>query len=65
MSSHHYEVDSDDGRTVVFTCPVEGCGRRIVLARGARRPTVIDAGDFFAMHDGAVGPLSLGLRLEG
>jgi hypothetical protein len=58
---HSYEVDDDDGRRIVFVCPVEGCGRRVVLVRGGRRYIVIDRGDFFAAHSGSVGPLSISI----
>lgn len=61
MSLHQYEVADDDGRTVVFVCPVAGCGRRVVLDRRHDRFTVIDRGDFFAQHAGAVGPIRIGL----
>ena len=60
---HQYVVQSDDGHRIVFVCPVEGCGRRVVFERGARRYVVIDVGDFFARHSGTVGPLSISLSL--
>ncbi len=60
MDDHHvFEVDDDDGRRIVFVCPVEGCGRRIIVVRGEGRYLVVDQGDFFARHTGTVGPISL------
>lgn len=58
---HTFEVDDDDGRRIVFVCPVPGCGRRVVLVRGEGRYVVIDRGDFFAQHTGSVGPISLSM----
>ncbi len=61
MPPHEYEVTDDDGRVVVFVCPVAGCGRRVLLDRRGDRYTVIDRGDFFAQHVGGVGPIRIGL----
>jgi hypothetical protein len=61
VREHIYEVDDDDGGRIVFVCPVPGCGRRVVLQRGSKQYVVIDRGDFFAAHSGAVGPLSFTL----
>lgn len=61
IEPHLYEVDDDDGRRVVFVCSVIGCGRKVILVRGARRYVVIDAGDFFAEHRGSVGPITVTL----
>jgi len=63
MAIHQYDIDTDDGTDIVFRCPEPGCGRRIVLTRGRSRAIVIDRGDFFAEHTGAVGPI--GLRVAG
>ena len=44
----------------VYVCPVEGCGRRLVVNWLRPALTVIDQGDFFARHVG----LSDGLHLD-
>ncbi len=65
MSGQHiFEVDDDDGKRIVFVCPEPGCGRRLVLVRGAKRYIVIDQGDFFAAHTGAVGPVSFSVSAK-
>ena len=49
--THRFDIDSDNGDEVVLVCPDDACRRRVVLARSGRL-TVIDAGDFFALHVG-------------
>jgi hypothetical protein len=50
---HPLSVEPVPGGSL-FTCSVEGCGRRLALDVGGR-PTVIDAGDQFARHYGPIG----------
>ena len=65
MSAQHtYEVDDDDGHRIVFVCPEPTCRRRVILVRGEKRYIVIDRGDFFAQHQGAVGPLSFTVSVD-
>ncbi|HEX6254680.1 MAG TPA: hypothetical protein VFZ70_02610 [Euzebyales bacterium] len=60
MAEHHeLIVDADNGAEIVFVCPEEQCGRRVVVNRTRRDYTVIQTGDFFATHSGAVGPLKI------
>jgi hypothetical protein len=44
----------------VYVCPVDGCGRRLVINWLRPALTVIDRGDFWARHVGT----SDGLRVE-
>ena len=44
----------------MYACPVEGCGRRLVINWFRPALTVIDQGDFWARHVG----MSEGFRLE-
>jgi hypothetical protein len=45
---------------VMYACPVDGCGRRLVINWVRPSLTVVDRGDFFARHVG----LSDGFRLD-
>ncbi len=60
-ATHELLVDTDDGTSVVFVCPEDGCGRRVVIDRKRGNYTVIDRGDFFATHSGSVGPITVRL----
>ena len=44
----------------VYVCPVDGCGRRLVINWLRPALTVIDRGDFFARHVGT----SDGFRID-
>lgn len=48
----------------LYVCPVEGCGRRLVV--NWRRPalTVVDRGDFFARHVGSSGGLRMDVAIQ-
>ncbi len=52
MNAHHRMVlEADNGAELLFVCPHEGCGRRLVLKRSGGL-TVLERGDFFALHSG-------------
>lgn len=51
QTTHHFDIDSDNGEEVVMTCPEDGCRRRIVVKRSGGL-VVLDQGDFFALHTG-------------
>ena len=55
---HHTTVEADDGVDVLFVCPVEGCGRRLVIRRSGGL-TVLDKGDFSAFHVGGTSGLEI------
>jgi len=59
QGQHQLIVDADNGVEVVFVCPEQDCGRRVVVNRRRGEYTVIDRGDFFATHSGATGPLTV------
>ena len=53
---HELTVEADDGLDVLFACPVEGCGRRVVVRRSGEL-IVLDKGDFYALHAGGTNGL--------
>jgi hypothetical protein len=55
---HHLTIEADDGMDVLFACPVEGCGRRVV-ARRSGELIVLDKGDFSALHVGGTNGLEI------
>lgn len=57
--THRFDIDSDNGNEVVMICPEESCRRRVVVSRSGGL-TVIDRGDFFALHTGG----TEGLRIR-
>jgi hypothetical protein len=60
--THPLTIEADDGVDVLFACPVEGCGRRVVVSRRGRL-TVLQRGDFFAFHAGGTAGLQLSTSL--
>jgi len=59
---HLLTIEADNGADVLFVCPVESCGRRVVLKRSGDL-TVLDRGDFFALHVGGATGLELATGL--
>ncbi len=55
---HHVRIEADDGEDVLFVCPVEGCGRRVVVRRSGGL-VVLDKGDFYALHVGGTSGLEI------
>jgi hypothetical protein len=53
---HHLTTEGDDGLDVLLACPVEGCGRRVMVRRSGEL-IVLDKGDFYALHVG--GPIGM------
>jgi hypothetical protein len=60
METHHLTMEADNGDEVLLTCPVESCGRRLVVKRSGGL-VVLERGDFFAHHAG--GTTGLGLSV--
>lgn len=60
--THPLAIEADDGVEVLFVCPVEGCGRRVVVSRRGRL-TVLAQGDFYAFHTGGTPGLELATGL--
>jgi hypothetical protein len=55
---HELTVEADDGMDVLFVCPDEGCGRRVVVRRSGEL-IVLDKGDFYALHVGGTNGLEI------
>jgi hypothetical protein len=51
-------LESDNGEELLFVCPHDGCGRRLVLQRSGGL-VVLERGDFFAVHSGSTGGLNI------
>jgi len=56
---HRMTVEADDGDSVLFVCPADSCGRRLVLKRSGGL-VVLSRGDFFAYHVGGNPSLEIG-----
>lgn len=61
---HELTIESDDGTDVLFACPVEGCGRRVVVRRSGQL-IVLDKGDFYALHVGGTSGLEISSVVPG
>jgi hypothetical protein len=59
---HLLTIEADDGADVLLVCSVESCGRRLVVKR-AGGLTVLDRGDFFALHAGGAAGVELATGL--
>jgi hypothetical protein len=55
---HRMLIETQNDSEILFVCPEDGCGRRLVLKRSGGL-TVIDQGDFFALHSGGTEGLEL------
>jgi hypothetical protein len=55
---HHLTIEADNGMDVLFVCPAEGCGRRVVVRRSGDL-IVLDKGDFYALHVGGTNGLEI------
>jgi hypothetical protein len=63
MNPHHrMTLESDNGEELLFVCSHGGCGRRLVLQRSGGL-VVLDRGDFFALHSGGTGGLSISAEI--
>lgn len=58
MNAHQLYVEANTGAEILFVCPEEACGRRLVLKREGGL-VVIDQGDFHARHVGGLGSISV------
>ena len=61
---HHLVTEADDSTDVLFVCPVEGCGRRVVVRRSGDL-IVLDKGDFYALHVGGTNGLEISSVVPG
>jgi hypothetical protein len=60
--SHRMNIEADNGEEILFACPIESCGRRLVLKRSGGL-VVLNRGDFFALHSGGTEMVSIGARV--
>jgi hypothetical protein len=61
-AAHRMTMEADNGDDVLFVCPMDSCGRRLVLKRSGGL-VVLDRGDFFAYHVGGTAGLSISADL--
>ena len=59
---HGMTIEVDNGAELLFACGHEGCGRRLVLRRSGGL-TILDQGDFFALHRGGTPGLEFSARI--
>ena len=61
---HRMRLESRTDSELLFVCPHEGCGRRLVLKRSGGL-VVLDQGDFFVLHSGGSEGLEISAGLGG
>ena len=61
---HRMTLEMDNGDELLFACPHEGCGRRLVLKRSGGL-VVLEQGDFFALHSGGTEGLEISAGISG
>ena len=61
---HRMNLEADNGGELLFACPHEGCGRRLVLKRSGGL-VVLSHGDFFALHSGGMEGLEISAGING
>ena len=61
---HRMILDAHNGDELLFVCPHEECGRRLVLKRSGGL-VVLDQGDFFALHSGGLAGLEISPGISG
>ena len=61
---HRMTLDARSDEELLFVCPHEGCGRRLVLKRSGGL-VVLDQGDFFALHYGGTEGLGISAGFSG
>jgi hypothetical protein len=57
--THEMVCAAETVTEVLFVCPEEACGRRVVVGKSRPRLTVIDRGDFSVRHVGSVGGVAM------
>jgi hypothetical protein len=60
--SHRMTIEADNGEDILFACPIESCGRRLVLKRSGGL-VVLNRGDFFALHSGGTESVGVSARV--
>jgi hypothetical protein len=57
-TSHRLIVTADNGNEVLFVCPTESCGKRLIVKRSGGL-VILDHGDFTASHRGGNAGLAI------
>jgi hypothetical protein len=52
-------TEATNDQETLYGCPVDGCGRRLVINWVRPELTVLDKGDFWARHVGGTGGLQM------
>ncbi len=52
VQQHLLRAVTETSDETLFACEEEACGRRLVVNRRTRSMTVLDQGDFAALHSG-------------
>ena len=60
---HKMILDAHNDEELLFVCPHERCGRRLVLKRSGGL-VVLDQGDFFALHSGGTEGLEMSAAIS-
>jgi hypothetical protein len=58
MTMHRMHIEARNDAEILFVCAEHSCRRRLVFKRSGGL-TVIDQGDFFALHSGGTEGLEL------
>jgi hypothetical protein len=59
MTGFHTLTCTSQPGGLLWECEVDGCGRRLVVDRDRGELVVIDRGDPYALHRGAIGGVAL------
>ncbi len=57
--THQMLCDGETSAEVLFVCPEDDCGRRVVVGKSRPGLTVIDRGNFRARHVGSIGGVAM------
>jgi hypothetical protein len=58
-AAHEMVCEAETLAEVLFVCPEEACGRRVVVGKSRPRLTVIHRGDFSARHVASLGGVAM------
>lgn len=58
------ETEARTDSEAMYACPVDGCGRRLVINWLRPSLTVLDQGNFFARHVGMSGGLRMDVAIQ-
>jgi len=58
-AAHEMVCEAETPAEVLFVCPEQACGRRVVVGKSHPRLTVLTRGDFRARHVGSLGAIRI------